>query len=361
MKLGQLIRIGMLFIGSLYFYSCSSHEDNYEAVPESPVVCDLTQVPYPKLSDYHFFEGEMKNLLPVYGVLPYKPASELFTDYALKKRFVWLPKNTKATYVSDSDILELPVGSVVVKVFYYDTVLPNLTTQIIETRLMIRKSDGWIFAEYIWNPDQTDAFLETASTTRSLSIQQGNEVLNFNYRTPNTTTECNRCHGNLVTLKKNPIGIKPQNLNWNYSYGAETTNQLNKWISYGYMENNLPNTISSLINYNDTSQNLDLRIRSYFDANCAHCHKDGGEAQVHPLRMEFKDTTDPENMGVGVAALHQLPGYNGRIVQPNNIGQSILHYRVNTTTDMFYIMPSQGRSVKHKEGVQLVEQWINSF
>jgi hypothetical protein len=113
------------------------------------VVCDLSQVPYPKLSDYHFFDGELKNLQPALGVLSYKPASELFSDYALKKRFVWMPNNTKATYVSDREVLNLPVGAALVKVFYYNTVLPGLTTKIIETRVMIRKSSGWIFAEYI--------------------------------------------------------------------------------------------------------------------------------------------------------------------------------------------------------------------
>jgi hypothetical protein len=27
-------------------------------------------------------------------------------------------------------------------------------TRIIETRIMIRKSDGWIFADYIWMPSK---------------------------------------------------------------------------------------------------------------------------------------------------------------------------------------------------------------
>lgn len=132
----------------------------------SPVQCDLSLVPYPKLSDYQFFKGDIKNLEPVYGLLPYKPTSELFSDYAQKKRFVWMPKSTNATYVSDSDVLDLPVGAVIVKVFYYNNLLPDLTTKIIETRLMIRKTDGWIFAEYIWNDEQTDALLQTLATTR---------------------------------------------------------------------------------------------------------------------------------------------------------------------------------------------------
>ncbi|RYE30207.1 MAG: hypothetical protein EOP48_32120, partial [Sphingobacteriales bacterium] len=63
------------------FLSCGSDDsqqytepvptDTIPTVPVSPVVIDLTTVPYAKLSDYHFFEGDLKNLSPVYGVLPY--------------------------------------------------------------------------------------------------------------------------------------------------------------------------------------------------------------------------------------------------------------------------------------------------
>lgn len=362
MKSSWVSKAGLLVFFALVLFSCSSGEDDYAEVPKvSPVQCDLSLVPYPKLSDYQFFKGDMKNLEPVYGLLPYKPTSELFSDYALKKRFVWMPKNSSAAYVSDSEVLDLPVGAVLVKVFYYDHLLPDLTTKIIETRLMIRKSDGWIFAEYVWNDEQTEAYLQVQNTTRTLSLQQGAEVLNFTYKTPNTTQDCARCHGNIVTHKNTPIGIKPQNLNSNYNFSDGSHNQLTQWISKGYLNATLPAQITSVVNYNDASQPLDLRIRSYFDANCAHCHKDQGEAQEFGLRMEFKNTADPHNMGVGLPAQHPLPGYNGRLVYPNNPAQSILYYRLDTTTDLFYIMPAIGRTVKHREGLQLVEDWINSF
>jgi hypothetical protein len=74
------------------FISCSDKGEDY--VPVSPVTVDLSQVPYPKLSDYKFFEGEMKNQIPSLNVLPYEPSSSLFTDYAHKKRFVWMPQGT---------------------------------------------------------------------------------------------------------------------------------------------------------------------------------------------------------------------------------------------------------------------------
>lgn len=357
----QKITYALLFGFLLILTSCSSSDDGYIDVPVSPVVADLTQVPYPKLSDYKFFQGELKNLTPSYGVIPYKPASELFTDYAKKKRFVWLPNGTKASYVSDGDILNLPVGAVLIKVFYYENVQPGNTTQIIETRLMIRKSTGWIFAEYIWNDQQSEAFLETGQTVRTISWQDENNVIQtVNYRTPIVDSDCFRCHGNITTSANRPIGIKPQNLNFSLAYPEGVKNQLSKLIEFGYLQNNLPGTIVSAVDYNDTSKSISLRVRSYFDSNCAHCHVDGGEADHFDLRFAFSGTTDPVLMGVGVEAEHFVAGYNGRIVQPNDVAQSILHYRVSTT-DPFYMMPPLGRSIVHTQGVELIEDWINSF
>lgn len=351
-----LLSFGVISI----LFSCSS-DDNYVDVPTSPVVVDLTQVPYPKLSDYKFFEGELKNMTPSYGVLPYKPTSELFTDYAEKKRFVWIPNGLKATYQGDATILNLPIGSVVIKMFYYNHVAPNNTTRIIETRLMIKKETGWIFAEYVWNDQQTEAYLQNQGSQTSITwTDEFNTLRTINYKIPSTETDCKRCHG-FTNGVRFPLGIKPQNLNSNYNFTEGSKNQLSKWIEFGYLENNLPAQIVSVVDYKDTSKPLDLRVRSYFDINCAHCHFDGGEADVFDLRFSFDQTSDPTQMGLGVAAQHYLAGYNGRIVQPGNVGQSILFYRVQTETDNFYMMPPLGRTVRHDLGVQLIQDWINSF
>ena len=104
-------------ISLLFVFSCTDNDDE-EYIPISPVTVDLTQVPYENLSDYHFFEGEMKDQKPSLDVLPYIPASTLFTDYAHKKRFIWIPKGAKSTYNGDGNVLELHVGSVIIKTFY---------------------------------------------------------------------------------------------------------------------------------------------------------------------------------------------------------------------------------------------------
>jgi len=353
---------GFLFgIIALLLGSCNN-DDAYITVEESPVVADLTAVPYPNLSMYKFFMGPMKDLKPAVGLLLYKPASELFTDYAQKSRYVWMPKNTKATYVSDHEVLELPVGAVLIKNFFYHRVQPSNTTRIVETRLMIRKESGWIFAEYVWNDEQTDAILQmTGSTTPITWTDENNVTRSITYKIPKES-ECLLCHG--VNLVPHPIGIKPQNLNYNLAYSTRTTNQLDKWVSTGYLENNLPerSNISSIIDYTKNSQPLNLRIRSYFDINCAHCHRDGGTADFPGLRLrfEFNQTTSIAKMGACMSPYHFMPGYTGQLVIPGNAIASGLYGRLSTN-DPNFRMPFVGRSILHQEAIDLVGEWINSL
>ncbi len=344
-------------ISLLFVFSCTDNDDE-EYIPISPVTVDLTQVPYENLSDYHFFEGEMKDQKPSLDVLPYIPASTLFTDYAHKKRFIWIPKGVKSTYNGDGNVLELPVGSAIIKTFYYDNVQPENTTRIIETRIMIRKSTGWIFAEYIWNEAQTEATLDMSGSFTNIEfVNENGDLLNVNYRIP-SETECLTCH------KRNdqpiPIGIKPQNLNFNYNYGVETKNQLQKWIENGLLENTLPETINSTVNYNDTSQPLELRVRSYVDMNCAHCHHEGSHCDYRPIRLAFDETTNPANLGVCIPPQEDINSALTNIITPANKNRSVMYYRLSAT-DESVRMPLLGRSIVHTEGIELLEQWINTL
>ena len=341
--------------------SCNNEDDDsegYTPILISPVKMDLTQVPYGKLSDYNFFEGDMKNQQPVYGVVPYKPESELFTDYAEKKRFVWMPPNLKAAYVNDYSVLELPIGAALVKNFYYNNVQPSNSTKIIETRIMIRKSNGWIYANYIWNNEQTEAFLNLNGSTKEITWTDSNSVTRtINYDIPNEL-KCAGCH--TISNEKRPIGIKPQNLNGNYYYSNGNFNQLSKWKSLGILENNTPNIIVDVVNYEDATKPLEKRVRSYFDANCAHCHQPGGYASFFNLKFEFKETTNLTNMGVCVSPNHTIIGLEGRIVKPGNLNQSLLYYRI-TTNDPNFRMPFLGRSIVQDEASTLIAEWINSM
>lgn len=343
--------------------SCSKSDDE-EYIEVSPVRVDLTQVPYAKLSDYHFFDGPMKDQKPALDVLIYEPASALFTDYAHKKRFVWMPKGTKAVYEGDGKVLNLPVGSALIKNFYYDNVqnvTPVGSTRIIETRIMIRKATGWIFAEYVWNAAQTEAYLDMAGSNTTVEWKDENNITRVvdSYRIP-SDQQCMTCHK--YNEQPIPIGIKPQNLNNNFTFTSGLKNQLAKWIEVGYLDNNLPSTITSTVDYNDTSKSLDLRVRSYLDINCAHCHQTNSHCDYRPMRFAFSETTNLANMGVCVDTqdMADFPPALEKIVNPNNINRSMLHYRLNTDNESFR-MPLLGRTEIHTEGVALIEQWINSL
>lgn len=358
--MNKILLLFLILSGSLLIYvSCKKEpiEFNPEVPTETGVSVNLATVPYDKLSKYRFFEGDLKNQVPAEGVIEFAPASALFTDYAHKKRFVWMPSGTLANYVSDGEILDLPVGAALIKNFYYENVIPGNTTRIIETRVMIRKASGWIFAEYVWNNEQTEAFLDMSGSYTNVQWDENGVTKSSNYRIP-SETECLICH------KRNgqpiPIGIKPQNLNHDFSYAGGEMNQLQKLISVGYLQSSIPGTINSTVDYSDESQDLELRLRSYLDINCAHCHGEEKHCSYRPMRLAFSETTDRENIGLCVAPDEFINETLTDIVSPSNISRSMMHFRLSST-DVATRMPLLGRSIVHEEGVQLLADWINSI
>ncbi|MEH6536740.1 MAG: Ig-like domain-containing protein [Psychroserpens sp.] len=336
--------------------NCANGTVTVTVTPVSPVRFNLDEIPYPTLSEYTFFEGDIKDLDPVFGVLPYELNSTLFTDYAHKKRFVWMPDSTKSNYNNDFTPLDFPVGAVLIKNFYYDNVQPSNTTRIIETRLMYMTEEGWDFAKYVWNEDQTEATFTNSGSFIDIQWIENEITNNVNYRIP-SRSECFTCHNKFDTPV--PIGPKPQNLNRDVAYTDGTSNQLQKWIEVGYLENNLPTSIVSTVNWEDESLDLNLRLRSYLDINCAHCHSDESYCEYRPMRFAFNDNEDDVNKGVCVSPDTQIAG-TSHIVTPGNIDTSVLRFRLNSTEEQNR-MPLLGRTLTHLEGVRLIDEWINSL
>ena len=337
-------------------FSCNS-DNGLTPVETSPVQFDINAELPSNLTEFNFFEGELKNLDPVFGVIPYDVITPLFTDYAHKKRFIWMPDNVNATFNSDGTILSFPTSTILIKSFYYNNVQPTNTTRIIETRLMIKKEDGWIFADYIWNDEQTEAFLDLSGSNTNVEWTENGVTRNISYRIP-TENECFICHKN--GTEPTPIGLKPQNLNKSISYEEEgNLNQLQKLIDFGYLEDNMPTSINTVVDWEDSTQPIDLRMRSYVDMNCAHCHSDLRHCDYRPLRLAYNETDDNTNLGVCVDADTSFPGLSTLIV-PGNKNRSVLYYRLNSVQEDER-MPLLGRTILHDEALDLVDEWINSI
>lgn len=326
------------------------------------VSLDVSEPAFERLSEYRFFTGIQHQLEPNEGVLPYDLITPLFTDYAQKSRFVWMPDGTTAKY-DPMEVLELPVGAVLIKNFFYynDERDPSKGRRLMETRLLVHRADKWDALTYIWDDDQKDAYLEVAGDIQQVSWTDAKgEDRTVNYVFPNKN-QCKGCHEYKGVLM--PIGPKVRNLNHNFDYPDGAMNQLDKWATVGYLTGYDPNAKNGRnADWDDPSSgSLQDRAMAYLEINCGHCHRKEGPAGISGLNlMTYEDK--PLNMGfckTPVSAGHGSGGHTYDIV-PGNPDRSILVHRM-TTDEPGARMPELGRSVMHAEGVALVREWIASL
>ena len=114
----------------------------------------------------------MRDQIPDERILPYDVITPLFSDYAHKKRFIWMPEGRSAKYVEDHLLLDMPEGTMIIKTFYYDNVLPDMNTRLMETRLLYRINDTWEFADYVWDETQQEAYYDMEGSYQALSFEK---------------------------------------------------------------------------------------------------------------------------------------------------------------------------------------------
>ena len=357
-KKSILLLLGVIVATFLSCRKDGPDEPQPPAAPASPVVFNLDSVPYATLSHYHFFEGPLANMQPVAGVLPYELITPLFTDYVHKLRYVWMPAGSKASYVSDSKVLDFPEGAVLIKHFYYDNVQPGNTRRILETRLMIKKNGAWIFADYVWNDAQTEAVFNLSGSYVPLTWNDdGGQAHDEVYRIP-SEAECFTCHK--FYDQAIPIGPKPESLNSTKVYPEGSMNQLAKWAATGYLQSGYPTNIETVAKWDDPSETADRRVRAYLDMNCAYCHSTGRHCDYRPIRFAWNETTDPVNMGVCVPPEDPINPSQQYIVYAGNKARSMLYYRISSNEESVR-MPLMGRTVRHEEAIALIGQWIDAM
>jgi len=353
--------VNLAVVFSILVFACQQ-----EKVPEIKLEEELLaedadgDFPYKRLSTYGFFIGEINQLLPAEDVVLYKPASSLFTDYALKSRYVYFPEGGKAQLVADQ--IEFPEGTVIIKNFYYpsDFRKPEGERRIIETRLMVNSEKGWEAFPYIWNDSQTDAVLKVVGgQTEVKFVDYTGKDQVINYIIPNKN-QCKTCHN--ISEEMAPIGVKVKHLNYELDYGGTKSNQLAHWTALDKLEGyEGEKAHPAMINYDDASLPLNDRAMAYLDINCAHCHSAEGPASTSGLFLTY-DQIDPMKLGINktpVAAGIGAGQFKFDVV-PGNADESIMTHRMNST-QVGVAMPELGRTTVHAEGVALIRAWINSM
>ena len=347
-----------IFIGVL-LVSCEQKKPDIILAEEPTPVADVNSLGTQKLSDYQFFIGNLKDLEPSKGVIEYSLNSPLFSDYAFKKRFIKIPVGKKITY-HPTEVLDFPEGSILIKNFYYPTDFqqPDKNIRILETRLLVLEKDEWKPLSYIWNDEQTDAFLEVAGKSIEVSwIHYNGELRKINYSVPNLN-QCNGCH--IKGDKVMPIGPSARQLN-GVLQGQDNI-QLIKWEEAGILKN-LPaiDKIPKLVAYDNIQESIDHRARAWLEINCAHCHRSDGSAKTSGLHL-LASMNENTVLGIGKAPVAAGKGSGGRLysIVPGKPDESILQYRIESVHPGI-MMPEVGRKLVHEEGVELVRQWIRAM
>ena len=312
--------------------------------------------------------------------MPYDVNARLFTDYALKHRFIYLPPGKKIGYEPD-EVWDFPVGTIVIKTFAYPDNVSGppktaLGERLIETRLFIHESDGWKPYTYQWNDAQTEAKrLDVGDTVPVSWVDKDGQTRSIQYEIP-SQQQCFECHGGGTTTRL--LGPRTGELNRDWDYGAGPENQIDHIASLGWLDKTPP-PADQRITYPEPFNRSDApggpaplaeRARAYVQANCAHCHSPNGNVNYKKLYLDWDSTavapTAADGLSLGVCK-HPTSGGCGGLqydLVPGDAEESILVCRISAVSppapaaDM---MPPLGRTIEDKEGVALVSEWIDSM
>ncbi len=331
------------------------------AAPAPPAGPDfarlLDETPAPKLSDYRLPLSSAGRVGGP-GLTPYDLNTPLFSDYAEKHRFVALPPGKAAAYRAEG-AFDFPVGAVLVKTFAYPADLrrPGQDVRSLETRLLIRKTDGWVAQAYVWNAEQTEAVLKRAGGRMEVQVvDRHGRRRTIDYAVPNQN-QCKECHQ--LDRAIAPLGPKARNLNRDLTYAGGAENQLAHWTKAGLLTGTpAPAKAPRTARWDDPGEPIADRARAYLDANCAHCHHPRAIASNSGLFLEWEQPEGPA-LGVGKRPVAAGRGSGGLqvAIAPGHPEASILVHRM-ASEEPGVMMPELGRSVIHEEGLALVRQWI---
>lgn len=313
-----------------------------------------------RLSDWGQFYITKDNLQINKSVISYELNTALFSDYAHKLRTVWTPDQTQIKPNNDGTF-NFPTGTVIGKTFYYPiqknqqitlveqvenpTQLNLDTHKLLETRLLVKRQNGWIALPYVWNEEQTDAELNRFGYSVELAgITNDNSIKNFQYNVPDVN-QCAACHQWDMNKDIQPIGLKSRHIKDPHTLQILT---------------NDPDDIQASKSARH-KQSLNLKAREYLDINCSHCHNPTGPANTSGLHLESFRKLDTE-VGLCKLPIAAGSGTGGRPfdIHPGQPENSIFTYRIEAT-DPAEMMPELGRSLIHTEGLELIEQWISAL
>lgn len=291
------------------------------------------------------------------ALIPYSVNSPLWSDNAYKERFIALPEMTQVDY-NEKSAWKFPERTVLVKTFSLEEQEGNAATRRrIETRLLLLQQGEWTGYSYLWNDEQTDATLvEPAGTDRTFTIRPASGAgpsRSQAWHYP-SRAECMVCHSRAASYV---LGLTTAQMNKNHDYGGVIANQIRTLDHLGIFKAKVTDPVKAakLPDPHDATIDLEQRVRSYLQSNCAQCHVAAGGGNA---AMELGFSTPLEKtMIVGVRPQHDTFGIqDAKLVAPGDPDHSILLQRLTRTGRGR--MPPLATSIVDEKAAGLFREWI---
>lgn len=311
----------------------------------------------PTLADTGAF-SDLPSLTPNPGIVPYDLNVPFWSDNALKTRWFSVPNTNLALNFSPNGNWSSPTGSVWIK--HFELELTNgvpASRRRLETRFIVRNTDGVYGVTYRWTTPPTNALLvaeagldEGFTNYTSGGAWLGTQVWHYPGR-----AECLACH---TAQGGHALGFNSAQLNRDFDYSGTTTNQIDALSLAGYFSNAVPNRylLPALAHATNGATSLEYRTRSYLAANCVQCHQPGGVANA---LWDARISTPGPQAGIINGALNNNFGdINNRAIVPGSLSNSILFQRVANLGPGH--MPPLATSVVNAQAVELLSAWITN-
>ena len=305
----------------------------------------------PRLADTGLYADFASRRLAA-AVLPFTPQYPLWTDGALKQRWIALPAGARID-ASDVDHWRFPIGTRLWKQFSFG--------RAVETRFMQLRADGsWLYATYQWNRDGSDAVLAPAGGVRAVCASSAGQ----HHDLP-AVADCRLCHegGRTAVLGFSALQLSPDRdplAPHATPHGAGDVD-LPGLVARGLLDHLDPRwlQVPPRIGAPGARQRAAL---GYLHGNCSSCHNADGPLQRLGLRLDYPlaNSGAPPALAstVGVAS-HFTRGDALHRVLPGAPERSTLLLRLGAT-DPLAQMPPFGRHLADADAIDLLADWVRS-
>lgn len=316
------------------------------------------------LSATGIFE-DLENLKPNEALIPYDVISPLWSDGAIKDRWMAIPNDgifdqahEKINWSEDSE-WSFPEGTVFIKHFemQVDENNPDSTRRL-ETRVMVHGEDGYYGLTYYWFPDHSDAILLVDAYEEKIEIAQADGgTRNLSWYFP-SRSDCFSCHTPASSIV---LGLKTRHLNKDilYPQSGLKANQLETFQHLQMFDSTFDavevSEYFSSSAFEDSTASLEEKVRSYLDMNCSNCHRPDGGTRASWNALSNEDLSNA-NIINGVL-VDELGITGAKVVVPGDTAASILYQRIKARNNSI-AMPPLASSLPDTAAINQIAQWI---